>query len=352
MRCQTWSSAFPGTGFGQPLGELGKCVLEAFGESLGDAALLRRALLGEAVQAHFLAVVGEHLVQMHAVTRRGLDAQRRLGVEVPGALAAHDQVAVALLAQPVQPLLGGDAAVHHHQRGARGMESIEHLGERVMLAHIAGEDLGAAYEAAGVEHQPQGEQRAIGAFVLGVSAQRLGLAPRLALEVGIAQVVERDRGVEVEQVHRPVEQMVLDGLAVCHQRIGGAVQAHRPEGGELHPQQLAQGAALAEPAPGGALGARLCHARDDRADGGGAHRRAHPQLLEQRAKPELLHRPQSHVFDADRAGANQLQGVDVDVLDVASPARRRGAGADALMGEELGGDALGVRFQRRWAIGG
>ena len=166
------------------------------------------------------------------------------------------------------------------------------------------------------------------------------------------QVVERDGGAEVEQVHRPVEQMVLDGLAVRHQRIGGAIQPHRPEGGELHPQQFAQRAALTEPAPGGAFGAWLCHARDDRADGRGAHRRAHPQRLEQRAKPELLHRPQSHVLDADRAWANQFQGVDVDVLDVAPPARRRGGGADALVGEQLGGDALGVRFQRRRAIGG
>ena len=160
--------SFLGAGFGQPLGEFAECALEAFGEALGDAAFLRRALLGEAVQAHFLGVVGQHLVQMHAVLRRGLDAQRRLGVEVPGALAAHDQVAVALLTQPVQPLLGGDAAVHHHQGGARGVERIEHLGERVMLAHIAGEDLGAAHEAAGVEHQPQGEERAVGALVLGV----------------------------------------------------------------------------------------------------------------------------------------------------------------------------------------
>ena len=172
------------------------------------------------------------------------------------------------------------------------------------------------------------------------------------LEVGVGQVVERDGGVEVEQVHRPVEQMVLDGLAVGHQRVGGAVQAHRPEGGELHPQQFAQRAALAEPAPGGAFGARLRHARDDRAHGGGAHRRAHPEFGEQRAQPELLHRPQSHVLDADRAGANQLQGIDVDVLDVAPTPCRRGGGADALVGEQLGGDALGVRFERRRAIGG
>ena len=105
---------------------------------------------------------------MHAVLRRGLDAQRRFGVEVPGALAADHQVAV--LAQPVQAVLGGDAAVHHHQRGARGVERIEHLGERVVFAHVAGEDLRAAHESAGVEDQAQGEERAVGALVLGVSA--------------------------------------------------------------------------------------------------------------------------------------------------------------------------------------
>ena len=52
-----------------------------------------------------------------------------------------------------------------------------------MLSHVAGEDLGAAHEAAGVEYQPQCEQRAIGVLVLGVSAQRLRLAARLALSV-------------------------------------------------------------------------------------------------------------------------------------------------------------------------
>ena len=47
------------TRFGQPVGELGVRVLEAFGEALDDAALLGGALLGEAVQAHLLGVVGQ-----------------------------------------------------------------------------------------------------------------------------------------------------------------------------------------------------------------------------------------------------------------------------------------------------
>ena len=77
--------SFLGAGLGEPFGELGERVLEAFGEALDDTALLGGALLGEAVQAHLLVVLGQHLVQMHAVTRCGLDAHRRLGVEVAGA---------------------------------------------------------------------------------------------------------------------------------------------------------------------------------------------------------------------------------------------------------------------------
>ena len=77
---------------------------------------------------------------MHAVTRCGLDAHRRLGVEVAGAFTADHQVAVAVLTQPLDAVLGGDAAVHHHQGGARGVERIEHLGQCVMFAHVAGED--------------------------------------------------------------------------------------------------------------------------------------------------------------------------------------------------------------------
>ena len=52
----------------------------------------------------------------------------------------------------------------------------------------------------------------------------------------------------------------------------------------------------------------------------------------------------------DRARANELERIDVDELDVAPLARRDGA--DALAGEQLGGDALGVRFQCRGAIAG
>ena len=341
MRCQSWSVRLWVRGLDSP----SESRVRAASKRWAKRSTMARSLaarLGEAIQAHLLAVVAEDLVQMHAVMGGGLDGQRRVGVEVAGAFAADHQVAVLVLAQPAHAVFGGDAAVHDHQGAARGVEGVEHLGEGVMFAHVAGEDLGAAHEAAGVEHQSQGEQRAVGALVLGVSAPGLGLSARLALEVGIGQVVEGDGGVEVEQVHRPVEEVAFDGFAVCHQRIGGAVQSHRPHRLEVHAQEFAQGAALAQPAPGGALGAWPGHARDDGADGGGAYRRPDAQCFEPCAQAELVHRPQAGVLHADRAGANQFQGVDVDVLEVVPRARWRGCGADALTGEQQRGDALGV----------
>ena len=258
---------------------------------------------------------------MHTVARRGLDTLRRLGVEVACAFPADDEVAIRILAQPLHALLGGDSAVHHHQGLARGIERVEHLGQCVVFSYVAGEDFGAAHEAAGVEHEGQGEPEAIGAFVLGVPAFRLGLARRLSLEEGIGQVVKCDGAMEVEQPQGVVEQTGLDGLAVRHQRIGGAIELHRPHGLEVHFQQLAQGAALTQPAPGGAFRARARHAGDNRADGGGAQRCPDAQLLEQGTKPELVHRSQPDVLHPDRARADEFERIDIDALDIGSVGR-------------------------------
>ena len=96
--------------------------------------------------------------------------------------------------------------------------------------------------------------------------------------------------------------------------------------------------------------ARTCHAGDDRADGRSAQRRADPQLLEQGTQPELVHRPQSDLLHATQRGRTKLERIDVDSLDIVLVGRRGGAGA--LAGEQLGGDALGVGFEFRGAIGG
>ena len=138
--------------------------------------------------------------------------------------------------------------------------------------------------------------------------------------------------------HRAVEQVAFDGLAVCHERVRGAIQLHRPHGLEIHLQQLAKSASFAAPAPRRAFRARTSHAGDDRADGRRAQRPGQPQLREPGAKCELVHRPQPHVLHADRARAHELQRIDVHSLDIGSIVG--GVGAR----EQLGGDTLGVGF--------
>ena len=183
----------PGAGLGKPFGEFGEGLPEAPGEAFDDAAFLGRALLGEAVRTRFQAVVGHDLVETHGPVRRGADAYGVFGVEVPGAFAADDQVPIPLPVQPTHALPGGDAAVRHHQGAGRGTEGVGHPRQGAVFAYVAGEHLGAAHEAAGVEHQSRGEQRAVGALVLGVSAPAFGCRPTAPSK----QVLVRSYGVTV-----------------------------------------------------------------------------------------------------------------------------------------------------------
>ena len=80
---------FPGAGLGKPFGEFGENLLEALGEAFDNAALLGRALLGEAAEARLPTVVGHDFVEMHIPVRRGADAYGVFGVEVPGTFAVE-----------------------------------------------------------------------------------------------------------------------------------------------------------------------------------------------------------------------------------------------------------------------
>ena len=57
------------------------------------------------------------------------------------------------------------------------------------------------------------------------------------------------------------------------------------------------------------------------------------------------------MLDPDRARTDEFQGVHIDLLNVVSLGRRCGAAEVGVSGEPLGGDVLGVRFERRRAIG-
>ena len=119
-----------GAGAGQPLVERGQGGLEAGGGPLDDGLLLVAPFLGVAVQADLAGVGRDDLVQMHGVVRLGADRHGGCGVELPVAFAADDQIAVAVVAQPPDGGLGGDAAVHDHQGAGWRVERFEHAGLR------------------------------------------------------------------------------------------------------------------------------------------------------------------------------------------------------------------------------
>ena len=180
MRCQTWSSRFVRAGAGQPVVELRQGGLEAGGETLDDAPLLVGPLLGVAVQAHFVGVGRDHLVHVHGLVRLRLERHGGIGIEAAVAFAADHQIAVAVVAQPSHTGVGGDTAVHHHQGADRRLQCFEHPGQRPVFADVAGEDLRAAHEAAGIEHQGPGSAAgSLAALLLRVPALRLRLVARL-----------------------------------------------------------------------------------------------------------------------------------------------------------------------------
>ena len=324
---------------GKSLGERAEGLLEALREAFQDGVLLLRPLRRVAVQAHL--AVGAHRgpLQMHGASAAGDARRRRRGVERAPALAARRQAAVSGLAQPRHPALGGDAAVHRRQRPGRRAERGQHGLERVLLADAAGEHPRAAREAAAVERQPEGEQRAVAALLLGVARAAFGSFAAAPSKQVLARVVQGHRRGDPEQLRRGVEQVLLDRRAVRHEGVRGAAGLHGAHGLEVDAEQLAGGAALAQPAHRRALRGRLRHARDDRAERRVAQRGVDAERLQQGRQAEFAGRPQRGVLDADGARPRQRQAVDGDRLDAAGGVRRRRAA-----GEQLRGDALRLRL--------
>ena len=206
----------------QALGQLVQPDLKALAEAIDDRRLLGLAQLGVAVQQHLTAVRAELLLQPQGLAPGGLDGHGLLGLELPLPAAAHDQVAVAVRCQPVEVGLGGDARVHDDHRADTGLQALKHALQRGGFSDVARERLGAAHEATAVQHQAERDQGAVTAFLLGATTLGLGVAGRLALEVGVGQVEQGDGLLEPEEgLHGP-EDVVLDGAAVALRwRCGG-----------------------------------------------------------------------------------------------------------------------------------
>ena len=115
-------------------------------------------------------------------------------------------------------------------------------------------------------------------------------------------------------------------------------------------KQLAESAALAQPAIGSAFRAGRGHAADDRANRGGALPTVESQTLQQRDQPHLFHGPQGDLFDANAAWSQQLQGSYIDAVEHALGSAAGRFGRDRsesyLAGEQLRGDALCFRLDR------
>ena len=95
-----------------------------------------------AVETHFLRVSTEHLMQTDALSACGADLDRLKGIELTRPLARDHQIAIALGLEPGEVLFGGNAAIHHHQRPCRCLQTFEHRVERARLHRIAGEHPG------------------------------------------------------------------------------------------------------------------------------------------------------------------------------------------------------------------
>ena len=218
MRCQTWASVLRVRGR-EPLVELSQRPFEAFCETSGNTFLLLGPSFGIAIKPH-LAIVGFHdSVQVNLVVGAGLDGGGQFGIEKTGALAADHQILVAVLPQPSDVVLGGNACIHHHQGVPGRPQSLQHRPKRLVFVGIARKHFGAAHEARTVQHQPQGEQRAVGALLFRVPPPGLGLVCGLAFEERVGEVVQRHRVTQAEQLRHPIEQVILDGLAMGHQII-------------------------------------------------------------------------------------------------------------------------------------
>ena len=57
------------------------------------------------------------------------------------------------------------------------------------------------------------------------------------------------------------------------------------------------------------------------------------------------------MLDADRAWTDELEGIHVELLNIASLGWDRGATEVVVAGEQLGGDVLGMGFERGRAVG-
>ena len=120
-----------------------------------------------------------------------------------------------------------------------------------------------------------------------------------------------------------------------HQCIRGTVEPHQAQALEVHPEQLAETATVAQPPPSGPFRSGLCHAPDDQRQGCRSLPTVESQPLQKLLQLHLPHGPQPHMLHPHRARPYQLQGVHIHRLHIAAPALCRRRALHQLHGDPL-----------------
>ncbi len=145
----------------------------------------------------------------------------------------------------------------------------------------------------------------------------LGLICRLALIVGVRQIIEGDRRRKVEERLSPGKEMVLDLLLVAKQAIRGAVECHVTQGTEVDPEKFAQRTGAAQPPVGRPFRARRRHAGGDGGQCAAPLPPVEAETVKQFRKAQHVQCCKRGMLDADRATVAVGGRGDVDILPVA-----------------------------------
>ena len=106
-------------------------------------------------------------------------------------LPGDDNIVVAVVFQPEDVLFRRDARVHDDQGlclEGKGGKGGDHALEGARFAHVPVEDFRPLGEAVGVEHHPQGEQRAVASLLLRHAEAGLVVVLPRTLEEGVREV--------------------------------------------------------------------------------------------------------------------------------------------------------------------
>ena len=293
-----------------------------------DCAILGDALFAAAQHIGLFAITTgldlDHGLLLTRIARRRLAQHRGKSVGVfevgePAValgLPAGDDVVKLALFDLDDVVVERHAAIDHHGRaflkaGARGQQ-IEHGGKRGAILGVAGEHLVGDRKAVAIDHQGDHHLLTIRPVIARVAALGLGIALTLAFEIGRGEIVEIDRGVEIEQAALAFDERSLDGRTMLMEFVEHLVKRVFCNGVEIGVEKIAERGA---PQPGrhcvfgGRRDQAIEHHRTGEPSRGCRQAAAAQDTVEFEALPELI-------ADVDRTGLAMALGCDPRRIDL------------------------------------